>query len=386
MHPPIPEPGERSQGGGKARSLPQQGKARFKIHDAQYTTLRTFCYNPAFMLLLLLLLQADDLDARLARRPLVKLECRGTPLRTALEEITKQSGVEFQVDPKIADQPVTIEETLPPFAAAEAVCRAHGGARLLFSTYARKIHVVPGTTVHPPVFDTGPFHYVVSNLLLTRSQSFDSQPGRRMALTLWLAWTDAGAPASIGSEAVITEAVDDTGRDLALKKSDFPPSSTKLLGKPVLADAVTAMFDHPAPEAKRIKSLKGYREAVFIAETRPIRAEGFDTLPVSSKGGELTVKTLVRAKTGLGALLEGKRPTGPFALPEHFQGLVFIDSDGNRYPVRVTTSVGGAEKTTFEIICPNLPESARIIACEATYVVQWKSHRIPFEFADVDLP
>lgn len=338
------------------------------------------------MILLLLLLQSDDLDARLARKPVVKLECRETPLAKVFEEITKQSGLEFQVDPKIADQPVTLAETLGPFAAAEAVCRVHGGARLLFSTYARKIHVVPGTAVRPPAFDTGPFHYVVSNLLLTRSQSFDSQPGRRMALTLWLAWTESGAPASIASEAVITEAVDDTGRDLTLKKSDAPPSWIKLLGKPVLADAVTAMLDHPAPEAKRIKSLKGYREAVFISETKPIRVEGFATLPVSSKGGELTVKTLVRAKTGLGALLEGARPTGPFALPEHFRDLVFVDSDGGRYPVRVTTSVGGAEKTTFEVICPNVPESANVVACEATYVVRWKSHRIPFEFADVELP
>ncbi len=337
------------------------------------------------MMLLLLLLQTDDLDARLARKPFVKLECRETPLAKAFEEITKQSGVELQVDPKIAEQPVTLAETFGPFAAAEALCRAHGRARLLFSTYSRTIHVVPGSTVRLPAFDSGPFHYVISNLLLTRSQSFDAQPGRRMALTMWLAWTDAGAPASIGSDAVITEALDDTGRDLKLP-SGPPQSATKLLGKPVIADAVTTMLDHPAPEAKRIESLKGYREGVFISETRPIRIEGFDTLPVSSKGGELTVKTLIRAKTGLGALLEATRPTGPFALPEHFQGLVFVDSTGARYPVRVTTSVGGAERTTFEVICPNLPEAAKIVACEATYVVQWKSHRIPFEFSDVELP
>lgn len=335
------------------------------------------------MWLLLALLQADDLEARLARKPVVQLRLRDIPLSQAFEEITRQSGVEFQLDPQLASGRVTLEgEGWSPHEAAHALCWAHGSARVLFSTYSKKVHIGPGTAARPPTYDSGPFHFVLSNLLLTRSQSFDEDAQRRMSVTLWLAWSDAAPPASL-AEAVVTEALDDTGRNL---KRTREPLLTRLLGKPVSADVVTLLLDHPSMESRRIKSLKGYREATFIQETRPLRIDVSEKLPLASKDGEVTLRSLARAKTGLTAVFEGPRPAAHFPLPDHCRDLVFLDEEGRKYPVRITTTAGGEERTTFEVICPNIPESAKIVACETSFVVRWLSKKIVFEFLDVDLP
>ncbi|MBI2901107.1 MAG: hypothetical protein HYY17_13055 [Planctomycetes bacterium] len=338
------------------------------------------------MILLLAVLQADDLEARLQRRPTVSLELKDVSLRAAFEELSRRTGIAFETDPGIANDRVTAKlERAGAFEAAHAICRAHGGARLLFPTFARKVQVVPGAAAAMPASDTGPFHILLANVLLTRTHSFDRKPERRMSVTLWLAWTEDGSPASLAPQAVVTEAVDDTGRDLRIEPGPAA-RPTKLLGKPVLADPTTLRLDHPAPAARRIRVLKGYREAVFIAETRPVRIEGLETLPASSKGGELTVKQIGRSGRGFTALMEGPRPDGDFTLPDHHQGLCFLDAQGRRYPARVTTSTVGAQRVTFEVVVHDVPEEARIVAVESSLVSRWKSWKIPFEFADVELP
>jgi hypothetical protein len=328
--------------------------------------------------LLFLLLQNDD-------RPVVSLRLENEPIRRGFEEIARQSGLEFQVDPKIADDRVTLAlDRAGAFEAAHALCQAHKGARILFSTFSRRIQIAAGSAARPPTCDAGAFHHVLSGLTLSRQQSFDQRPQRRATLTIWTAWTPAAPPASLAQDLVVTEAADDTGRSLVLPDG-LAPRFSRVLGRPVAAEAATVQLDHPAPEAKRLR-LKGYREAVFIGEKRPIRIEGFEKLPSASAKGEITLMKYHRGKSGINAVFEGPRPGGEFALAEHLPGLAFVDSKGQRYPARVTTATAGPDRASFEVVCTDVPEDAGIVACEADYVVQWMKKRIPFEFANVELP
>ncbi len=338
------------------------------------------------MIALLLWIQ-QDIEETLRRRPTVEMAVgQERPLKTLLAEISRQSGMEFEVDPRLADTRVTLQRgKLGAFEAVHEVLKAHGGARLLFATFSKSVQVVPASPSTMPWNDSGPFHHLLTHVQLTRSHSFDRSPERRLTITLWLAWTPVGAPASLSPVAVVTEANDDTGQSL-LEKHGPLPKEERLLGKPICAQVATVRLAYPNGGAKRIRSLKGYREATFIAETRPVRIEGLEQLPSSSKGGELTVTKLKRGARGLSAVLEGPRPEGEFTMPDHHQGLSFVDDRGGRYPVRITTSAVAVDRVTVEVLATDIPENAKIVACESKFVVRWKNWKIPFEFADVELP
>lgn len=338
------------------------------------------------VILLLLWLQADDVEGRLRRRPQVSFDLRETPLRDAFAELGRRSGLSFEVDPAVASDRVTLRvENLGPFEAAHVLCRAHGRSRVTFATFTRAVQIVPAAPPTMPASDSGPFHTLVAHLQTTRSHSFDRKPERHLTLTLWLAWTPDGAPASLSPQVVITEAVDDSGRDLRI---DPPPPSRheRLLAKPVCADPATVRLAHPDEKARRLRRIKGYREAMFVGETRAVRIDSLENLPAVSKGGELAITKFKRSPRGVSAVFEGPRPEGDFTLPDHHQGLCFVDDRGGRHAIRVSTTAVGTERVSFEAIAADIPEGARIVACESRFVSRWISWRIPFEFDDVELP
>lgn len=314
----------------------------------------------------------------------VTVTWKDTPLAQALQDLTKQTGIEFDLDSRLKGTVTLTLKDAPPFQAVHELCRAHGNARLLFSTFSPRIRIEPGTPSRAPTHNQGSFHSLLAAVLVTRSHAFDGKKASRTTITIWNAWTES--PAAIAEEIEISEALDDTGKDLRIP-GDPSAKFRRLLGKRLVADVATIRLEAPAGAATKIRSLKGTRKVIFIGETRDLKIEGFDAGPAASKGGEFSIQNYARKKTGISAIFEGPRSArSEFSFADHFPGLAFVDSEGRVYPVRVATAAEGPERSRFEGLCQDVPEKARIVACTALYVVQWKDDTIPFEFSNVELP
>jgi hypothetical protein len=335
------------------------------------------------MIILLLLLQAGDIDRRLQEAPTVRFGKGSVPLEEALKAIP---GVRFRVDPKIARDRVTPPEGKSNvFDALHEICRSHGGARILFSTYAPKIQVSPGKAANPPTCNSGPFHFLLTKILASRTHSFDGAPRRQLYLTIWMTWTDTAPPAFLASTPFLSRAEDDRGNSLLLPGAK-KGNEIRLLGKPVIAVPSTIPLQHPGKGIHALKFLEGYRLATFIGKRKPVEILLEEGLPRRSQDGRLALLKLARGKGGLTAVLEGRTPGGTIPLADHLLDLQFVDEKGTGYPTRITSAARGPDVSRIEIICPRIPEGASIVSLRTDYVTAWETRRISFSFRNVPLP
>ena len=164
------------------------------------------------MLILLFLLQTGDIDHQLHEIPTVRYGEKRYTLQSALETIPE---IGFRIDKKIASDEVTLPMgEMDVFGAIHEICRIHGGARILFSTYSPKIQISPGKIAAPPTSNSGPFHFLLSKILISKTHAFDNAPEHRIFLTLWMAWTNELPPAYMENEPTLTRVEDNEGNNL----------------------------------------------------------------------------------------------------------------------------------------------------------------------------
>ncbi len=335
------------------------------------------------MLILLFLLQAGDLSQESPPPPTVRFEERKYTLQEAFDRLT---GLRFGIDPKIStDLVIPPTKELNVFDAMHELCRAHGGARLFFSTYAPRIDIRPGKLFSPPTSNSGQFHFLIPVVLSSQVQTFDDLPVKRLFLTLWTTWTEQGSPAFLESTPTITRAEDNQG--IELKRIPQPGGKpVRILGKPVAAESASLQLTPPSKGSSEIKILEGYRRMTFIQEVEQIEISLEGESPSHSEMKLLSVAKFARGKGGLTAVLQGPTPKDPISLGNHLQNLRFVGEKGVSYPARITTGTKGPEMSRIEVVCTNIPATEKIVAAKTGYITEWKTEEIPFTFENIILP
>ncbi len=335
------------------------------------------------MLILLFLLQTGDPSPEVLAPPTVRFDEKECTLQEAFDKIP---GLRFGIDPKIAKDLVTPPgEELNVFDAVHALCKAHGGARLFFSTYAPRIEIRPGKLFSPPTSNSGHFHFLISIVLTSQMQTFDNTPIKRLFLTLWMTWTGTGSPAYLEKAPTVTRVEDNQGNTLKVSpQGDGKP--VRILGKPVAATSSSIQLTPPSEGSTQIKILEGYRRMTFIREVKPVEIFLGGKFPSHSATKHLSVTKMARGKGGLSAVLEGPTPHESIPLAEHLRNLQFVDQNGNRYPTRITTQARGPEKSKIEVVCIQIPENAQVVSARTDFVTRWETREIHFSFKNIPLP
>ncbi len=335
------------------------------------------------MLLLLFLLQTGDLSPEKLDPPTVRFEEKKYTLQSAFDKLP---GLRFRIDPKIASDLVTPpSKELNVFDAMHELCRAHGGVRPFFSTYAPKIEIRPGKLFTPPTSNSGQFHFLIAIVLSSQIQTFDDAPVKRLFLTLWTTWTEQRAPAYLESAPTITRAEDNKGNTLeGVPQPEGKP--VRILGKPVAATSSSIQLTPPPKGCTQIRILEGYRRMTFIQEVKQVEIFLTGESPSHSETKLLSVAKFARGKGGLTAVLEGPTPKDSIALGNHLQNLRFVDERGVAYPARITTGTKGPEMSRIEVVCTNIPATEKIVAAKTKYITKWETKDVPFSFKNIILP
>ena len=218
--------------------------------------------------------------------PRVTLKVKDRPAAEVLAEIAKQSGMQVLDVGLPAETRLSLEaEGLSPAAAIDELCRRHG--RIMFQWSPSGVRLRPEPYRKVPVFDAGPFRFVVHSLkwsLLrddgTGCADFPTFQGGLVV-----------PPGRMPPEAaiVIESMEDDAGTVIKEELVHDPDTNLAWDGhEPHVFNPLTWIGrPPPAAGAKRLKSCRGHVRLTYVLATRPLATVKCPlAAPTSKSGGD----------------------------------------------------------------------------------------------------
>lgn len=205
--------------------------------------------------------------------PCVTLTANDRPAAEVLAELTKQTGIGIFAHKLPARTRLSIDAKTRPLAAViDDICRAHGGLCAAWSP--TDVRIEPGALRNFSQFENGPFRFIIDRIEFRVTT--DRVPVRATAM---LRGGVTGPRGMLPDQAWIDieAAEDDKGTDLG--KQTGPGMSVFQSNNSMsfpLVPTEDRIYDYltwhsrPAPDATRLKRVKGAVRMVFTVDYRPL--------------------------------------------------------------------------------------------------------------------
>ncbi len=316
----------------------------------------------------------------------VSVDARDARLADVFADLARQSGEAFELDAALRDAKVTVAlKGAPVLEAADAVCRAHGGCRLVAPLYGGAFLVAPGPASTAPAATCGAMRLRLAGARATRTTDFHGTRHDQLALDFHLLWERRAAPGALRIRA--SDASDDTGASL-LRADD--PELVRTAGRPAQIHAGTLVLRHPLAAAKRLSKLVVDVEAWTAGASTDIAVGSLAAGAAADfEGGRAALTRASRSGAAWTGVLEVTFPKpddgAPLAPADRLASVALTGPDGRSHPAAVVTALVRDGRLAVELAAQNLP-AGEFTALRARWIRRFEKSDARFALKDVELP